>query len=184
MADWFFEPGHTAAEFCVRHMMVTHVRGHFKNVQGKLVFDPQNPRESRVQVRIDAKSIWTGEPDRDAHLRSADFLDVEHHPEITFTGDKVEVVGNHDYVLGGRLSIRGISRDVSLKVSYQGQWATPWWEGGVDKGPKTRAGFLARTLINRHDFGVSWNSTLDRGGVVVGNEVEITIDAEAILERL
>lgn len=184
MAEWFFEPGHTAAEFCVRHMMVTHVRGHFKNVQGKLVFDPRNPRESRVQVRIDAKSIWTGESARDAHLRSADFLDVEHHPEITFTGDKVEVVGDHDYVLGGLLSIRGIARDVSLRVSYLGQWATPWWEDGVDKGPKTRAGFLARTLINRHDFGVSWNSTLDKGGIVVGNEVEVTIDAEAILERL
>ena len=183
MAEWFFEPGHTAAEFCARHMMVTHVRGHFKNVQGTLVFDPQNPRESRVRVRIDTKSIWTGEPGRDAHLRSADFLDAEHHPEITFTGDKVEVVGDHDYVLAGQLTIRGISRDVSLKVSYLGQWATPWWEGGVDKGPKTRAGFLAQTLINRHDFGVSWNSTLDKGGVVVGNEVAITIDAEAILDR-
>ncbi|HTG61635.1 MAG TPA: YceI family protein [Terriglobia bacterium] len=181
MAEWFFEPGHTAAEFCARHMMVTHVRGHFKNVQGTLVFDPQNPCESRVQVRIDAKSLWTGEPDRDAHLRSADFLDVEHHPEITFTGDKVELVGDHDYILLGRLTIRGISRDVSLKVSYLGQWATPWWEGGVDKGPKTRAGFLAQTLINRHDFGVTWNSALDKGGFVVGNEVQITIDAEAIL---
>ena len=181
MAEWFFEPGHTAAEFCARHMMVTHVRGHFKNVQGTLEFDPQNPRESRVQVRIDAKSLWTGEPDRDAHLRSADFLDVEHHPEITFTGDKVELVGDHDYILLGRLTIRGISRDVSLKVSYLGQWATPWWEGGVDKGPKTRAGFLAQTLINRHDFGVTWNSALDKGGFVVGNEVQITIDAEAIL---
>jgi len=104
---------------------------------------------------MDAKSIWTGEPDRDAHLRSADFLDVEHHPEITFSGDKVEVVGDHDYVLRGMLTIRGISHDVSLKVRYLGQWATPWWEGGVDKGPKTRAGFLAETLINRHDFGVS-----------------------------
>ncbi len=184
MAEWFFEPGHTAAEFCARHMMVTHVRGHFKNVQGKLSFDPQNPRESRVQVRIDAKSIWTGEPERDAHLRSADFLDVEHHPEITFVGDKVEVVGDHDYILTGQLTIRGISRSVSLRVRYQGQWSTPWWEGGVDKGPKIRAGFLAQTRINRHDFGVSWNSTLDKGGVIVGNEVEITIDAEAILERL
>ena len=181
MAEWFFEPGHTAAEFCARHMMVTHVRGHFKNVQGTLEFDPRNPCESRVEVRIDAKSLWTGEPDRDAHLRSADFLDVEHHPEITFTGDKVELVGDHDYILLGRLTIRGISRDVSLKVSYLGQWATPWWEGGVDKGPKTRAGFLAQTLINRHDFGVTWNSALDKGGFVVGNEVQITIDAEAVL---
>jgi polyisoprenoid-binding protein YceI len=183
MADWFFEPGHTAAAFCARHMMVTYVRGHFKNVQGKLVFDPQNPRASQVLVVIDAKSIWTGEPQRDAHLRSSDFLDVEHYPEITFNGDKLEVVGDHDYVLRGRLTIRGTSRDVSLRVDYLGQWETPWWEDGVDKGPKTRAGFLAHAVINRHDFGVSWNSTLDRGGVVVGNEVEITIDAEAILER-
>jgi polyisoprenoid-binding protein YceI len=184
LAEWFFEPGHTAAEFCARHMMVTCVRGHFKNVQGKLVFDPQDPRESRVEVRIDAKSLWTGEPQRDAHLRSADFLDVERHPEITFAGDKVEVIGDHDFVLRGQLTIRGITRDVSLKVRYLGQWATPWWEDGVDKGPKTRAGFLAQTVINRHDFGVSWNSILDKGGIVVGNEVEITIDAEAILERL
>ncbi len=183
MGEWFFEAGHTAAEFCVRHMMITHVRGHFKNIHGKLVFDPQNPRESRVQVRIDAKSIWTGEPARDAHLRSADFLDVEHYPEITFAGDKVGVVGDHDFVLRGMLNIRGTSREVGLRVVYLGQWVTPWWEDGVDKGPKTRAGFLARTEINRHDFGVSWNSTLDKGGVVVGNEVEITIDAEAILER-
>ena len=183
MGEWFLEPGHTAAEFCARHMMVTCVRGHFKNIQGRLVFDPQNPRESRVQIRIDAKSLWTGDPQRDAHLRSADFLDVEHYPEITFTGDKVEVVGDHDYIVGGQLTIRGITREVSLRVRYLGQWATPWWEDGVDKGPKTRAGFLAQTVINRHDFGVSWNSTLDKGGVVVGNEVEITIDAEAILER-
>ena len=165
-------------------MMVTCVRGHFKNIQGKLVFDPQNPRASRVQVRIDAQSIWTGEPQRDAHLRSADFLDAERHPEIAFAGDKVEVVGDHDYVVVGKLTIRGINRDVSLRVGYLGQWLTPWWEDGVDKGPKTRAGFLARTVINRHDFGVSWNGTLDKGGVVVSNEVEITIDAEAILERL
>ncbi len=181
MAEWFFEPGHTSAEFCVRHMMVCYVRGHFKNVRGKLVFDPKSPLHSRVEVRIDAKGIWTGEPDRDAHLRSADFLDAEHYPEITFAGDKVEIVGDHDYLLSGRLTIRGVAREVSLKIRYLGQWTTPWWEGGVDKGPKIRAGFVAETSINRHDFGVSWNSALDHGGVVVGNTVEITIDAEAIL---
>jgi polyisoprenoid-binding protein YceI len=183
MAEWFFEPGHTAAEFCARHMMVTYVRGHFKNVHGKLVFDPENPRDSRVEVRIDAKSIWTGEPDRDAHLRSADFLDVEHYPEITFTGSKVGVVGDHDFVLSGQLTIRGVTRELVLEVRYLGQWQTPWWEDGVDKGPKTRAGFLAKTTINRQEFGVSWNSLLDKGGVVVGDIVEIRIDAEAILER-
>jgi len=181
MPQWFFEPGHTAAAFCARHMMVTYVRGHFKNVHGRLVFDPRNPRESQVEVRIDARSIWTGEPDRDAHLRSADFLDVEHYPEITFTGSKVEMLGDHDYVLTGELTIRGVTREVRLNVHYLGQWLTPWWEDGVDKGPKTRAGFLAEAMINRHDFGVSWNSVLDKGGVVVGSTVEITIDAEAIL---
>jgi polyisoprenoid-binding protein YceI len=183
MAEWFFEPGHTAAEFCARHMMVTYVRGHFKNVHGKLVFDPENPRDSRVEVRIDAKSIWTGEPDRDAHLRSADFLDVEHYPEITFTGSNVRVVGDHDFILSGPLTIRGVTREVVLEVRYLGQWQTPWWENGVDKGPKTRAGFVAKTTINRQEFGVSWNSLLDKGGVVVGDMVEIIIDAEAILER-
>jgi polyisoprenoid-binding protein YceI len=183
MAEWFFEPGHTAAEFCARHMMVTYVRGHFKNVHGKLVFDPENPRDSRVEVRIDAKSIWTGEPDRDAHLRSADFLDVEHYPEITFTGSNVRVVGDHDFILSGPLTIRGVTREVVLEVRDLGQWQTPWWEDRVDKGPKTRAGFLAKTTINRQEFGVSWNTLLDKGGVVVGDMVEITIDAEAILER-
>jgi polyisoprenoid-binding protein YceI len=183
MAEWFFEPGHTAAEFCVRHMMVTYVRGHFKNLQGKLVFDPENARDSRVEVRIAARSLWTGEPQRDEHLRSPDFLDVDRYPEITFVGDKVEIVGHHDYLLTGQLTIRGIARQVTLKVRYLGQWLTPWWEDGVDKGPKTRAGFLAEANINRRDFGVSWNSLLDKGGVVVGDLVEITIDAEAILER-
>ncbi len=181
MAKWFFEPGHTAAEFCARHMMVSHVRGHFKNVHGKLVFDPKNPRDSQVEVRIDAKSIWTGEPDRDAHLRSADFLDVEHYPEIAFTGKRVEVLGDHDYLVAGELTIRGVTREATLKVRYLGQWETPWWEDGLDKGPKTRAGFLAETTINRLDFGVSWNGALDKGGIVVSNMVEITIDAEAIL---
>lgn len=183
MAQWFFEPGHTAAEFCVRHMMVTCVRGQYKNVRGRMTFDPQHPQDARVEVRIDAGSLWTGEPDRDAHLRSADFLDAEHFPEISFNSDKVEVAGDHDYICTGPLTIRGTTREIRMKVRYLGQWSTPWWEDGIDKGPKTRAGFLAKTIINRHDFGVSWNSALENGGVVVGNEIAITIDAEAILER-
>ncbi len=180
MPKWTFEPGHTAAEFCARHMMVTCVRGHFKNVRGTLNFDPQNPTASSVEVTINAKELWTGEPDRDNHLRSADFLDVEHHPPITFRSSKVQQVGDHDYKVTGNLTIRGATRPVVLDVHYLGQWQTPWWENGVDKGPKTRAGFLATTRINRHDFGVSWNAVLDKGGIVVSDEVDITIDAEAI----
>jgi polyisoprenoid-binding protein YceI len=186
MATWFFEPGHTAAMFRARHMMVTYVRGHFKNVSGSLVFDPENPTQSSADVAIDAAAIWTGQPQRDAHLRSADFLDVEHHPWITFKGNQVEVAGARDYILRGALTIRGVCREVELNVRYLGQWLTPWWEeeGGkwIDKGPKVRAGFVAKTRINRHDFGVSWNDVVDKGGVVVGNTVDITIDAEAILE--
>lgn len=182
MAKWVLEPGHTAAEFCVRHMMVTYVRGHFKNVRGTLLFDPANPRAVSVEVTIDAAGIWTGEPDRDAHLRSADFLDVENHPKITFRGNRVEVIGENDVVLTGELTIRGVARKATLDVRYLGQWQTPWWEDGVDKGPRTRAGFMATTTINRLDFGVSWNASLEKEGVVVGNTIEITIDAEAILE--
>lgn len=183
MARWFFEAGHTAAEFSVRHMMVTQVRGHFKNVHGRLNFDPASAQQSSVEIEIDARTLWTGEPDRDAHLRSADFLDVEHYPTITFRSREVSLLGDHDYSVVGDLTIRGVSRPCKLRVTYLGQWQTPWWEGGADKGPKTRAGFVATGAINRHDFGVSWNSTLDRGGIVVGDLVEITIDAEAILEQ-
>ncbi len=186
MGTWLFEPGHTAAMFRARHMMVTYVRGHFKNVSGSLVFDPENPAQSSADVTIDAAAIWTGQPQRDAHLRSADFLDVENHPRITFKGNQVEVAGARDYTLRGALMIRGVSREVELNVSYLGEWLTPWWEeeGGkwVDKGPRVRAGFVAHTRINRHDFGVSWNDVVEKGGVVVGKTIDITIDAEAILD--
>jgi polyisoprenoid-binding protein YceI len=180
MAKWFLEPGHTAAEFCVRHMMVTYVRGAFKDVHGTVVFDPKDPASAQVDVRIDARKLWTGEPDRDAHLKSADFLDVERFPEIRFQGRRPRVASAHDYELPGDLTIRGVTRPVTLRVRYLGSWQTPWWEGNVDKGPKLRAGFVATTTIHRHDFGVSWNGALDRGGVVVGEDVEITIDAEAV----
>lgn len=112
MARWTFEPGHTAAEFRARHMMVSWVRGHFKNVVGTLEFDPDNPVISSVEVKIDARGIWTGVLERDDHLRSADFLDVENHPEITFTGKQVEVIGEHDYALTGDLTIRGVPQSL------------------------------------------------------------------------
>ena len=182
MARWTVEPGHTAAEFCARHMMVTYVRGHFKDVHGTLEFDLKDPAGSSVEVVIEAGKLWTGEAARDAHLRSADFLDVENFPEITFRGNQVVVIGEVDYRVAGELTIRGVTRPVTLDVHYLGEWLTPWWEDGVDKGPKTRAGFVARTKINRQEFGVSWNDTMDKGGIVVGNIVEITIDAEAIFE--
>jgi polyisoprenoid-binding protein YceI len=182
MTTWTFEPGHTAAEFCVRHMMVTNVRGHFKNVHGTLEFNPDNPHDFSVEVTIDVGELSSGDPDRDGHLKSADFLDVDNYPEIIFKGNQAEIMGAHDYAVTGDLTIRGVTRQAILDVNFLGRWETPWWEGDEDKGPKTRAGFVAKTKINRHDFGISWNSELEKGGIVVGNTVEITIDAEAILE--
>lgn len=182
MAKWVFEPGHTAAEFRARHMMVTWVRGSFRDVHGTLEFDPARPEESSVDVVIDATTLWSGEADRDDHLRSADFLDIESHPTITFKGDRVRVLTANDYVVAGELTLRGVTREVALDVRHLGQWDTPFWVGDVDEGPKRRAGFLAKTDIDRHDFGVSWNSSLERGGVVVGDRVYITIDVEALLE--
>ena len=186
MSKWTFEPGHTAAAFRARHMMIANVRGSFKNVRGTLEFDAANPSLSSVEVVIDAAGIWSGDQDRDTHLRAPDFLDVESYPEITFRGDRVEVVGEHDYVVTGDLTIKGVTREVALRVEYLGTWPTPWWEEvegeWVDKGPQLRAGFQAKTEISRHDFGVSWNDKIDRGGVIVGDTVHITIDAEAVLD--
>lgn len=179
---WFFEPGHTAAEFRARHMMVTWVRGSFRNVTGRLDFDPADPRRMSAEAVIDATTCSTGVQMRDDHLRSADFLNCERYPEIRFKSTGVVEIGPVDYRLSGDLTIRGITRPVTLSVRYLGTWQTPWWEDGVDKGPKTRAGFTARTRIDRYDFDVSWNDKMSDGGVVVSRELDIVLDVEAIAE--
>ena len=176
---WIFEPGHTEAAFRARHMMVTWVRA----VQGY-------PRAGGDRLRqppgvdfvgqIDATRVWTGEPTRDAHLRSADFLDVGNHPLITFEGRCTERIGHSNFRATADLTIRGITRLVALDVAYLGQWESPFWVGDENKGTMRRIGFEARTTINRHDFGVSWQDHLPRDGVVVSNHIEIVVDVEAI----
>jgi len=183
MAKWIFEPQHSAAEFSVRHMMVSWVRGHFKNITGTIEFDPENPGKSSVDTSIDTAELWSGEPDRDGHLRGSDFLDVETHSTMTFKGSEIELIGKNDFRVTGDLTIRGVTRTVTLEVNYLGQWDTPFWVDGEDQGPKTRAGFVAKTTIDRNDFGISWNGELEKGGVVVGKDVLITIDIEALLEQ-
>ena len=182
MAKWVFEPGHSAAEFRARHMMVTWVRGSFKNVEGRLDFDPASPRQLAVEATIAASTCWTGVQMRDDHLRSADFLSCEQYPEIRFKSTAVDLVGPVDYRVTGDLTLRGVTRPVTLRVRYLGSWQTPWWEDGVDKGPKTRAGFTARTRLDRYDFGVNWNDTMPNGGVVVSPQIDIVLDVEAIKE--
>ncbi len=178
---WTFEPGHTAAEFSARHMMVSNVRGHFKNIEGSIEIDPDDPTDVSIEATIKADGLWSGDSYRDKHLKAADFFDVENHPEITFKGDKVQFIGQNHLMLTGDLTIRGVTREVTLDVEDLGRWDTPFWEDGEDKGPITRAGFSATTRINRHDFGVSWNDKLDRGGIVVSDMADVTIDVEALL---
>lgn len=183
MAKWIFEPGHSGAEFAVRHMMVSYMRGLFKNVHGSIDFDADNPAgAAAVEARIDAAGIWSGDEARDAHLRGPNFLDVSTYPEIAFRSTEVRCVGEADLRVAGDLVLRGVTRPVVLEARYLGRWQCPYWEAGKDLGPTTRIGFLATTVINRHDFGVSWNAPMDRGGMVVGDEVAITLDVEAILE--
>ncbi|HSJ81076.1 MAG TPA: YceI family protein [Thiobacillus sp.] len=183
MTKWIFEPGHSDAAFAVRHMMVSHMRGLFKNVRGSMDFDPDNPAgAAAVEATINAAGIWTGDDARDTHLRGADFLDVETYPEITFRSTEVRCVGEADFMIAGDLTLRGMTRPVVLATHYLGRWQCPYWEGGKDLGPTIRIGFVATTTINRHHFGVSWNAPMDRGGMVVGDEVAITLDVEAIAE--
>jgi polyisoprenoid-binding protein YceI len=179
---WFFEPGHSAAQFRARHMMVSWVRGDFKNMQGTLEFDPAHPSQLHVEATIDSTLCWTGEPTRDAHLKSDDFLACERYPAITFKSMRTTQIGQTDYEVTGDLTIRDVTKSVVLAVRHLGMWETPWYEDGVDKGPKLRAGFVARTRIDRYDFGVSWNGELPKGGVVVSPLIDIILDVEAIRE--
>ncbi|MFD6275488.1 YceI family protein [Streptomyces sp. NPDC060209] len=179
---WFFEPGHTAAEFRARHMMVSYVRGQLKNMHGLLEVDPDKPEKARVEATVDASQVYTGQPQRDVHLRSGDFFDVEHHPTWTFVGSRIHQVSGTEFEVTGDLTVRGVTRPVTFDVTYLGQWDTPWWEEGRDLGPRRRAGFAATTRINRKDFGVSWNDNVDRGGVVVSPMVDVMVDVEAVLE--
>jgi polyisoprenoid-binding protein YceI len=180
--SWTFEPGHTEAGFRARHMMVTWVHGLFKDVHGQLLLDWGDPLTGSFSGRIDATKLWTGEPERDAHLRSADFFDVENHPEITFAGRLSERTGDIDFKAQADLTMRGATRPVVMDVAYLGRWKTPFWVGDENKGLLTRIGFEAKARINRHDFGVSWQDEIPGGGVAVSNEIELTMDIEAILD--
>jgi polyisoprenoid-binding protein YceI len=181
MSTWMFEPGHTEAEFRARHMMVTWVRGLFKDIHGQLELDWDRCLDATFEGEIDATGIWTGEPTRDAHLRSADFFDVENHPKISFSGRFTERTAETAFKGEVELTIRGTTRTVPLDIAYIGEWRTPWWEGEENKGEMRRIGFEATARIDRHDFGVSWQDEVPGGGVVASNEIELTLDVEAIL---
>jgi polyisoprenoid-binding protein YceI len=180
VSTWIFEPGHTEAEFQARHMMVTWVRGLFKDIHGQMDFDWDRCLESTFEGVIDATKLWTGEPARDEHLRSADFFDVANYPEITFSGRFAKRTGASSLLAEADVTIRGHTQTVPLEVDYLGEWDTPFWVGDENKGTMRRMGFKASTTVNRHDFGVSWNDELPGGGVVVSDEIRLRLDVEAI----
>ena len=171
---WQIDAAHSAAEFAVRHLMISTVKGHFAHVTGTVTVDEANPKAARVDVNIGVASIDTRDAKRDAHLRSADFFDVERFPAITFKSKRIDGSVDGEFKLVGDLTIRDVTREVTLNVESSGQVKDPW--GGE------RAGYAASTRINRKDFGLTWNMALETGGVMVGDEVKISIEVELVKE--
>jgi polyisoprenoid-binding protein YceI len=178
VSRWQLDPAHTQVEVRAKHMMITTVHGRFADTSGTILVDEENPENSSVEVRIDARSIDTRVEDRDTHLRSEDFLNVEKYPEITFHGKRIE--GAHaepgdEFLVVGDLTIRGETKEVELNATYEGQGKDPW--GG------TRAGFTASTKIDRRDWGLTWNQALETGGILVSNDITIELQIQAVLEE-
>jgi polyisoprenoid-binding protein YceI len=180
MTAWTFEPGHTEVGFRARHMMVTWVRGMFKDVHGSMEFDWEQCMDATFKGEIDATKLWTGEPGRDAHLKSADFFDVENYPTISFDGRFTVRTGATSFMALANLTMKGSTQLVPLDVAFLGQWDTPFWVGGENRGTIRRVGWEARTRLDRRDFGISWQDDMPGGGVVVGNEIPLVLDVEAM----
>lgn len=171
---WNIDTSHSAVHFTVRHLVIAKVRGVFSRFSGAIQYDDADPRRSSVTVEIDAASVDTREEKRDAHLRSADFFDTDTFPKLTFVSKEVVVEGGRVTKVIGDLTIRDITRPVTLEVEDNGRVKDPW--GGE------RIAFEAKTRVNRHDFGLRWNMALEAGGVMVGYHVDIALEVEAVAE--
>lgn len=173
--SWTLDPTHTLVEFSARHMMLTTVKGRFADVQGTIEVDEADPSKSSVSVEIAAASVDTRVEQRDQHLRSADFFDVEQFPVITFRSTRVEgeakAPGDRFRVVGD-LAIRGVTREIALDVTFEGLGTDPW--GGE------RASYSAETKLDRADFGLTWNQALEAGGVLVSNQIKLSFEVQAV----
>lgn len=168
---WTIDPAHSNVEFAVKHMMFTTVKGRFAGVDGQIELNENDLADSFVNVTIDATTVDTRDEKRNAHLRSADFFDVETHPTLTFKSTKVESRGDDDFKVTGDLTMHGVTKPVVLDVEQTGRGKNPWGQEVI--------GFEAKTKINRKDFGLNWNAALESGGVLVSDDVKISIDIEA-----
>ncbi len=169
---WNLDLSHSEINFAVKHMMISTVRGKFNKFSGTIDFNEADPASSSIDVSIDVASIDTKDEKRDGHLKSGDFFDVEKFPAITFKSTKVEKLSANSAKVTGDLTIRGVSRPVVLDVDYAGQAKSPWGT--------TSAGFSASTKVNRKDWGLTWNVALETGGVLVGDDISIAIEAELV----
>ncbi len=170
---WNLDPAHTVAEFKVKHMMISNVKGQFAKVTGKLTVDESDLTRSRVEASIDAASLETCDAQRDAHLKSADFFDVEKFPTLSFKSTRIARVGDGELTVEGDLTIHGVTR----KVVFSVEGPTP---PAKDPWGNTRVAVSATTKINRKDFGLTWNSALETGGILVGEEVTITLEVQFV----
>ncbi len=170
---WNIDPAHSTAQFKVRHLMISNVKGEFTSVKGSLVFDPQDLANSRVEAEIDANTISTREAQRDAHLKSPDFFDVQKFPTLSFRSTSVSKKSDDELAVAGELTIHGVTRPATFAVEGpSAPTKDPWGN--------TRIGLSATTRINRKDFGLNWNAVLEAGGIAVGEEVTITLDIEFV----
>jgi polyisoprenoid-binding protein YceI len=168
---WKIDPNHSTVEFAVKHLMITTVKGHFNELEGEIVTADGDPSRSSVTATIKAASIDTRAGQRDDHLRSADFLDAANFPELTFKSTRISGSGS-ELEVTGNLTIRGVTREVTLDVTNEGAGKDPW--GGE------RIAFSATTKLDRREFGLTWNQAIESGGVLVGNDVKVSIDVQAV----
>ena len=174
-STWTIDPAHSLVEFAAKHMMITTVKGRMANARGTVTMDEASPERSVVDVELDSASIDTGADQRDQHLRSADFLDVERFPTLSFRSRRIvgtPLAEGERFRVVGDLTIRGVTREVTLDATYEGRGRDPW--GGE------RVSFSADTKIDRRDFGLTWNAALETGGVLVSNDIKIHIEVQAV----
>jgi polyisoprenoid-binding protein YceI len=170
---WNIDPAHSRAEFKVKHMMISNVKGGFSGLSGTLIEDTANPSNSHVEATVPIGSVSTGDEQRDTHLKSADFFDHEQHPVMTFKSTSIEKKGDEEYSVTGDLTLHGVTKPVTFAVDGPS-------EPGKDPWGNTRIGLSAKTKINRKDFGLVWNAALETGGILIGEDVQIELDVQFI----
>jgi polyisoprenoid-binding protein YceI len=170
---WKVDPAHSRAEFKVKHMMISNVKGGFNGVSGTLIEDTADPARSHLEATIDIATVSTGDEQRDTHLKSADFFHQEQHPQMFFKSTKVEKKGQEEYAVTGDLTLHGVTKAVTFAVEGPSAPAKDPWGN-------TRIGLSATTKINRKDFGLTWNAALETGGILVGEDVQISLDVQFI----